>query len=155
MLGQRITSHELFQPEDYTRCEGCVDMNTDFKRKRVLVVDDEPQVREAIATIMEFFGMEVMEAGDGLEALQLCRSAKFDYVLTDQNMPGMCGDELSRRIKALDPEQRVVMVTGHPGAAMRDGKLPATIDALVEKPCGIDQLAQALRGDRGRAVHAQ
>jgi len=121
-------------------------MNTEFRQKRVLVVDDEPQVREAIATIMEFFGMEVREAKDGLEALQLWRSAKFDYVLTDYSMPGICGDELSRRIKAVSPHQRIVMVTGHASAAMRDGTLPSAIDALVQKPCGIEQLAQALKG---------
>jgi len=123
-----------------------MDMHTDFKRKRVLVVDDEPQVREAIATIMEFFGMEVVEASGAAEALQQCRSARFDYVLTDHNMPGMLGDELSRRIKAIAPGQRIVMVTGHAGAAMHAGRLPPGVDAMVEKPCGIDQLARALRG---------
>jgi len=121
-------------------------MNTDFKRKRVLVVDDEPNVREAIATIMEFFGMEVVEASNGAEALDHCRAARFDYVLTDHNMPGMCGDELSRLIKELSPDQRIVMVTGHAGGAMMNGRLPVAVDALVEKPCGIDQLARALRG---------
>ena len=130
-----------------------VDMNTDFQRKRVLVVDDEPQVREAIATIMEFFGMEVTEAADGVDALERFREAEFDYVLTDHKMPRMCGDELANQIKSIRPTQRVVMVSGYAGAVLRDGQIPSTIDALVEKPCGVNELARALRGGlRGKLV---
>lgn len=124
-------------------------MNTGFHQKRVLVVDDESGPRQAIASIMRFLGMNVTQAADGVEALELYRTAPFDYVVTDHRMPRMCGDELAREIKALHPRQRIVMVSGFVAAVMTDGKVPATLDALLEKPCAIRELVRALRGDQG------
>jgi CheY-like chemotaxis protein len=117
-----------------------------FRGQRALLADDEPVVREAICMLLEFMGLIVTEADNGAEALDLYRAGEFDVVVTDYNMPLLRGDALAEAIKALNPQQRVVMVSGFAEHILRDGKLPATIDILVHKPCKLDDLAVALRG---------
>ena len=64
--------------------------------KKVLFVDDLSEVRVVIRTIIENDGVEVFEAGDSLEALQVLRQDKVDLIITDCQMPQMTGLELSR-----------------------------------------------------------
>jgi len=79
---------------------------------KVLVVDDRKSVREATALFLKAVGHQVSEAADGKEALAKMLSEKFDFILTDLEMPGMNGDELTRRIKNSSPETRVAIYTG-------------------------------------------
>ncbi|MGC8826942.1 MAG: response regulator [Anaerolineae bacterium] len=71
--------------------------------KSVLVVDDEADIREALRIILEADGYQVLEAGDGLEALQMVQRARPDLVILDIMMPRMDGLEVLRRLEA-DPE---------------------------------------------------
>lgn len=70
--------------------------------KSVLVVDDEADIREALRIILEADGYQVLEAGDGLEALQMVHQARPDLVILDIMMPRMDGLEVLRRLEA-DP----------------------------------------------------
>jgi CheY-like chemotaxis protein len=112
--------------------------------KRVLVVDDEESVRSIIAMLLEALGAVVIAVNSGSRALELYRQEAFDLVLTDYNMPQMRGDELARTIKAVNPEQRVVLITGYAGGLCEEGSTPAGFDGLILKPCTLDQLAHAL-----------
>lgn len=79
---------------------------------KVLVVDDRESVRKATALFLKIKGHQVSEAAGGKEALAKMLSEKFDFILTDLEMPGMNGDELTRKIKNISPETRVAIYTG-------------------------------------------
>ncbi len=81
-------------------------------RKRILVVDDEPEIRQMLAEYLQGKGFEVLEADGGREALQRISEFGPHIVLLDIAMPGMTGVETLRRIKAMSPETPVVMVSG-------------------------------------------
>jgi two-component system sensor histidine kinase EvgS len=68
--------------------------------RRILVVDDEPFVCDAVRMMLAFDGHQVETAGSGKEALSLFQTGKYDVVLTDYAMPAMKGDELAVAIKA-------------------------------------------------------
>lgn len=117
---------------------------TEMRQKRVLLVDDDESVRSLVAALLSSLGVAVVTARNGVQALALFLSDTFDVVFTDYEMPQMRGDELARLIKATDPTQRIVMVTGSMEDVVQHGTLPSYIDALVPKPCSINQLIDAL-----------
>jgi CheY-like chemotaxis protein len=109
-------------------------------RKRILLVDDERFVREAIGRLLSKDEHTVVEANNGAEALGLFRNGRFDLVIVDFEMPFVTGDELAARIKQLAPWQPILMITGH-------GKRPGPdnpVDAVLNKPIGLDQLRTAM-----------
>jgi CheY-like chemotaxis protein len=86
-------------------------VNPSIPRKRILVVDDEPLVRDSVRMVLAFDGYEVQTASGGTEALELLEHESFDLVITDFNMPGIKGDELAVKIKARWPRKPVIMLT--------------------------------------------
>jgi two-component system response regulator AtoC len=83
------------------------------RKPHILVVDDEPNVRRVLATLLEQAGFAVTRAASGEQALQLVRSLDPDLVITDLKMPGIDGMELLRRLQQSFPEIPVVMLTAH------------------------------------------
>jgi len=75
-------------------------MTTKPDRPRVLLVDDYPDAREMYTEYLEFSGFEVVEAGNGMEALQRAIDASPDIILMDLSLPVMDGWEATRRLKA-------------------------------------------------------
>ena len=80
---------------------------------RILLIDDEPDVLSTLEMTLRQEGYAVATATDGETAFELFRNQPFDLVITDMRMPGMDGVEVIRRIKALDPDVEVVMLTGY------------------------------------------
>jgi two-component system response regulator HydG len=78
---------------------------------RVLLVDDEPDVRRSIARVLMSLGVDVMTAEDGQAALALLEAGNVDVMLVDMQMPGMGGMDLLNRVKAQRPEVEVIMMT--------------------------------------------
>jgi len=83
------------------------------RKPHVLIVDDEPNVRRVLGTLLEQAGFAATRAASGEQALDLVRSLDPDLVITDLKMPGMDGFELLRRLQASFPEIPVVMLTAH------------------------------------------
>jgi len=80
----------------------------------ILLVDDEPAVREVQRRVLEAEGYVVTEAGNGLEGIAaLSQPAQFDLLLADLEMPGLGGDEMVRQIRTTRPDLPVLYVTGH------------------------------------------
>lgn len=79
----------------------------------VLVVDDEPGVREIVKTYIEYEGIRVFTASDGIEALRLAETESFDVVLSDILMPRMDGLTLAGEMQKLQPDTVVILMTGY------------------------------------------
>lgn len=107
--------------------------------KRILVTDDERGVREAIAFLLRIDDHFVTEAQDGVEALAALERDKFDLIITDYSMPGMCGDELAKRIRARVPGQPIVMITAY-ASELED----VPVDAVLPKPFDFNELRTTL-----------
>ena len=114
----------------------------------VLLVEDDSAGRRMYAEWLTQAGFIVNQAHNGLQALERAFESAPDIVVTDLNIPGIDGFELTRRLKS-DPRTRaipVVAVTGYaafqadPGRAIRAG-----CDAVLEKPCSPEDLESAIR----------
>ena len=120
------------------------------RKKRILVVDDEPLVCEAIGMMLAFDGYEVVAASNGKEALVLFERDVFDLVVTDYTMPGMKGDELALAIKARAPGQPVIMITAH-AELLRASSAPLMgVDQIVSKPFQFQDIREAIQKTSAR-----
>jgi CheY-like chemotaxis protein len=122
-------------------------MNAKTDRPRVLLVDVYPDAREMYTEYLEFSGFDVVEAGNGMEALQRAVDTAPDIILMDLSLPVMDGWEATRRLKA---DQRtaaipVVALTGHALAGISEGAKKAGCDAFVTKPCLPEDLVREIR----------
>jgi DNA-binding response OmpR family regulator len=113
--------------------------------KRVLIVDDEENIRELTRLALETAGYEAGEAASGLEAFAIIGSDEsWDAVLLDQKMPGMVGTDVLRRLKVMLPAARIIMMTAYASVelAIEAMKLGAT--DFVRKPMTPEILRNAL-----------
>jgi two-component system cell cycle response regulator DivK len=122
-------------------------MSTKSDRPRVLLVDDYPDAREMYTEYLEFSGFEVVEAGNGMEALQRAIDTSPDIILMDLSLPVMDGWEATRRLKADERTASipVVALTGHALAGISEGAKKAGCDAFVTKPCLPEDLVREIR----------
>lgn len=79
---------------------------------KILVADDEPTIRELMQLVLEHDGHTVKTANDGEQALKMLQEERFDFLLSDIQMPCMDGIELLRRAKALYPDMTAILITG-------------------------------------------
>jgi CheY-like chemotaxis protein len=116
-------------------------------RPRVLLVDDYPDAREMYMEYLEFCGFEVIEATNGMEAIQRAAEAHPDIILMDLSLPVMDGWEATRRLKAdtRTGDIPVVALTGHALAGVSEGAKRAGCDAFVTKPCLPEDLVREVK----------
>ena len=111
---------------------------------RVLVVDDEPQIRRIMRTTLTGAGYEVDDAKTGEEALEKCREFRPDLVLLDINMPGMGGMAACRALRA-DANIAIIMLTVRNAEADKVKALDAGADDYVAKPFSTPELLARIR----------
>jgi CheY-like chemotaxis protein len=115
-----------------------------IKPRRILVVDDEPYVCDAVRMMLAFDGHQVETAGSGKSALALFAKGKYDLIITDYAMPAMKGDELAIAIKSMAPEQPVVLITAY-AEMLKSAATPLTgVDHIVSKPFLLEDLRMAI-----------
>jgi CheY-like chemotaxis protein len=114
--------------------------------KRILVVDDEPEVRTVIGEFLGGHGFEVLHAGNGLEALLQVKRARPDGVILDIQMPRLGGLEALKRIHAFDAAITVVVVSGVPDPELRQQARAGGAVAVLDKPVVLADLLAALGG---------
>jgi CheY-like chemotaxis protein len=107
---------------------------------RLLLVEDEQPVRETLVRGLARDGYTVRDAGDVGDAVALLGREAFDLVITDLVLPGGSGLEVARTSKRAHPGVPVILVTGWPGRVDRETLDGHGIDAVVEKPVGLDTL---------------
>ena len=111
---------------------------------RVLVIDDEAGVRRIFTRLLSRAEMEVTEACDGLEALGILETQRFDVILSDITMPSLSGVALLQAVRERDMTTQVIFATGNPSleTAMRAVELGAM--RYLTKPIQVDELLATL-----------
>src|SRR5829696_2584062 len=112
---------------------------------KILVVDDEPAVRESLRRALQLEGYEVDLAGDGLEALESMRDNGVDAIILDVSMPRLDGLETCRRLRSEGSALPVLMLTARDEVADRVAGLDAGADDYVVKPFALEELLARLR----------
>ncbi len=115
------------------------------KGVHVLVVDDEPAVRDSLARSLRFEGYEVSLAGDGEQALAATAARPPDVIVLDVLMPHLDGLQTCRRLRAQGDRTPVLMLTARDGVADRVVGLDAGADDYLVKPFALEELLARLR----------
>jgi two-component system, sensor histidine kinase SagS len=117
-----------------------------MQHKRVLVVDEDQEVRQAAHQLLRRFGCDVETAHNGEECFLLARSYHYDAVLSDIRLPDFKGYEVFNRLKQIDPHVPVILMTGYgydPGHSIVKAR-QAGCTAVLFKPFRVDQLVSEL-----------
>ncbi len=112
---------------------------------RLLVVDDDPSLREALALVLDLNGFDVTTACDGREAIRRLVETPPDAVVLDVLMPGIDGLEVCRRMRAAGDRTPVLMLTARAEVAERVEGLEAGADDYLAKPFAREELVARLR----------
>lgn len=121
------------------------------KRRHILVVDDDPDMRDLLAYVLDDAGYSVNGAGDGAEALEALDSTPTDAILLDFNMPGMNGNEFLER-RAADPRLAKIPVIIISGSAQQSAMTIGTF--VLRKPVDISALLALLSHTGSRCFAA-
>jgi signal transduction histidine kinase len=118
---------------------------------KVLFVDDEQPLVEVGKELLELLGYDVEVRTSSVEALELFQAApeRFDVVITDQTMPNMTGEELSRRLLSIRSDLPIILCTGFSFAMTEERAKDAGVRSLLQKPLLGQDLAHALEGVLG------
>ncbi|MDD5087265.1 MAG: CHASE4 domain-containing protein [bacterium] len=115
--------------------------------ERILFVDDEPEITDVAARVMKRYGYDMVVYTDSAEALNAFRAApdSFDVVMTDQTMPHLTGDRLTKELHAIRPDLPVILITGFSETVTLDNFRQLGIRDLVMKPLVGREMAAAIR----------
>jgi signal transduction histidine kinase/ActR/RegA family two-component response regulator len=113
--------------------------------ERVLVVDDQGEIRDLLHDVLQGAGYHVVRTADGEEALARLEAEAFDLVITDLGMPGISGWEVARGARARRPEVKIILLTGWAATLDADEIQKSGVDATLKKPFEMDGLLRAVR----------
>ena len=117
----------------------------EFSRGTVLVAVDEPGVRALARRILEGGGYQVVEAGNGVEALEVMATpVRIDFLIADLDMPVMRGEEMTKKIRAMRPDLRVLYVTAHSEMLFKERPELIEGEAFLDKPFTVRGLLEAV-----------
>ncbi|MCB9707100.1 MAG: response regulator [Myxococcales bacterium] len=113
-------------------------------RQRVLIVDDNHELTDNLAELLEDEGYEVAIAETGERALEAARERGFDAVLADLRMPGLHGAALVQRLSQLSPRTAYLLMTAYASDALLGEALAAGVEAILAKPLDLNELLRRL-----------
>src|SRR5437879_10685207 len=119
---------------------------------RILVVDDEAPVREVLTEYFTTEGYAVEGAGSGAEALTVVRGGRADLVLLDVRMPGLDGVQVLRKIREINGDVPVIMVTANEDVSLAKETLKLGASDYVAKPFDFDYLDRAVAAGLARVA---
>lgn len=120
------------------------------RQKKILIIDDEPNMCWALGRLLEGAGFSVFKAITGHEALSSIETERFRFVFLDAKLPDIEGLELARRIHKIDPTVRIVMVSGYfyeRDTVVQEALAAGLISSFIAKPF--------LHADILRAIEAE
>jgi len=122
----------------------------------ILLVEDEPAVRNATGEFLRLQGYHVIEAEDGLAALASARNhgGTIDLLVTDVVMPNMSGGELAKEFAQIRPVTKFLFVSGYPGKTILDHKVVDLETNFLQKPYTLKQLSMKVRAALGHSPGA-
>ena len=112
----------------------------------ILVVDDKFSDRETLKTILEDKGYRVATAKDGTEAIEMVKSKHYDIIFLDVILPGMDGVETFERVKRIDPEVTVIMMTGYTEEDLVRKAVSEGAYTCIYKPFNMEKLIELVEG---------
>ena len=118
---------------------------------RLLIVDDEVNHRKSLAIGLRLEGYEVLEAGDGEQALAVLEHADADLAIVDLMMPGMNGLDLARRLRFRHPEVHVVLTSAYHLSERQLERAEIRVLGFVPKPFEMSELVEFLEAKLGAA----
>ncbi|MCU9969073.1 response regulator transcription factor [Mobiluncus mulieris] len=121
---------------------------------RLLVVDDEPNIRDLLASSLRFAGYEVFSAGDGTEALRLATTEKPDLVILDVMLPDMDGFTVTRKLRAAGIDMPILFLTAKDDMRDKVEGLQAGGDDYVTKPFGLEEVVARINAILRRTKHS-
>jgi two-component system cell cycle sensor histidine kinase/response regulator CckA len=116
-------------------------------RERILLVDDEPQVRESVKRLLVGQGYTVVEASNANDAIRIYDAAEseIDLVLTDVTMPGMSGYDLAEHLRTRAPDLPIVFMSGYAENPLGSGAVGGSRTGYIQKPFQVEILVERLR----------
>lgn len=123
-----------------------------MENDRILIVDDEPDFVDALAKRLKNHGMDVETASGGDEALKKAGSHDFTAIVLDLKMPGMDGIETLERLKEINADLQIILLTGH--GSIREGVDAMKHGALdfLEKPADFDELLKKIEAAKAQRM---
>jgi excisionase family DNA binding protein len=120
----------------------------------VLVVDDDAQLQTVFKQFLKKAGFGRIVVGTGAEAINCVERQRFDLVFLDLQLPDISGDEVYRRIKEMQPDLPVVIITGYPDSEMMSRILRNGAVMMIQKPIDFSQLNSTVKqlGHKGMVV---
>ncbi len=113
--------------------------------RRILVVDNDVDIRTELAEFLETKGYQVEVAGDGREALDMIKAAPADAMITDIKMPGGDGYELIRQLRAMDPVIPIIIIAGHISQSDINQAKNFGVTKIMKKPISVRKLYKYLK----------
>jgi len=111
---------------------------------RILVVDDEPPIRDAIVRALNLMGYRAQEAGSGREALKLLEAAPHDLMVLDMRMPEMDGLEVMRRARQMCPDLLIIILTGYATLESALAAIKSDATDYLLKPTSVHDIAATI-----------
>lgn len=130
-------------------------MNADrsaVAEQRVLIVDDEENMRKTLAEILRDEGYQVTTAATGEAAVQLCQTQDFEVVLMDVRMPGIDGVEAFRRIRRHREDVRVILMSAYSIESLKETALDEGAIAFLPKPLDLDRIIDLVAEAKDTAI---
>jgi len=112
---------------------------------RILIVDDEPMIRDLLEQALSMMGQSVETCSSGRKALETLTAQPFDLVMLDVGLPDMDGFETMAAIQAQSPQTPVILISGDAADQSRDKALAKGAFAYVIKPIRLEDLAETIR----------
>ncbi|MBI1313944.1 response regulator [bacterium] len=120
--------------------------------RQVLIVDDEPDIRDSVADILNEFGYKADTAADGPEALSMVRDRSYDVALLDFKMPDMDGLTLYREMRHICPETSAILVSAYTGDAVAQEAISSGIRKIIPRPVDMDDVIAEVKRQLDRPV---
>ena len=119
---------------------------SEFSPQHILLIDDEKDYRDSTAELLRSYGHQVDTACNGREALgKINQGRPIDVVLSDLTIPDISGWEIIDRIKSLRKKTKIIVISGHGGFLIKEDISKRGIDAVLSKPCTVEEVQQAIQ----------